>query len=141
MGGMGPERGQGQGMPKKAARPRPLRGTGRGKGPAAFFRPVRPVTNSMTNHTRWILKGLSLIRMPGEHSEESQKLYYLSVDWLNITMHGLNHLETRVYIHWETPRNQILKKESEIVLSTCMLHPTLISSKDHKTVRKRFLVK
>ena len=43
-----PERGQGQGMPKKASRPRPLSRAGRGKGPGArvFRGPVRPVTNS-----------------------------------------------------------------------------------------------
>jgi len=46
--GRGPERGQGEGMPKKAPRPRPLSGAGRGKGPGArvFRGPVRPVTNS-----------------------------------------------------------------------------------------------
>ena len=43
-----PERGQGQGMPKKAAPPRPLSGAGRGKGQGrrVFRVPVRPVTNS-----------------------------------------------------------------------------------------------
>ena len=46
--GRGPERAQGQGMPKKTPRPRPLSGAGRGKGPGArvFRGPVRPVTNS-----------------------------------------------------------------------------------------------
>jgi len=44
----GPERGQGQGMPKKTLRPRTLSGAGRGKGPGTrvFWGPVRPVTNS-----------------------------------------------------------------------------------------------
>jgi len=46
--GRGPERGQGQGMPKKIPRPRPLSWAGRGKGPGAriFRGPVRPVMNS-----------------------------------------------------------------------------------------------
>jgi len=46
--GRGPERGQGQGIPKKTPRPRALSGAGRGKGPGArvFQGPVRPVTNS-----------------------------------------------------------------------------------------------
>jgi len=46
--GRGPERGQGQGMPKKTPRPRPFSGAVRGKGPGArvFRDPVRPVTNS-----------------------------------------------------------------------------------------------
>ena len=46
--GLGLERGQGQEMPKKTVRPRPLSGAGRGKGPGArvFRGPVRPVTNS-----------------------------------------------------------------------------------------------
>jgi len=46
--GRGPERPQGQGMPKKAPPPRPLSGAGRGKGPGArvFRGPVRPVTNA-----------------------------------------------------------------------------------------------
>ena len=45
--GQGPERGLGQGMPKKTPRPRPLSGAGRGKGPGArvLRGPVRPVTN------------------------------------------------------------------------------------------------
>jgi len=38
--------------------------------------------------------GLSSISMAGEHLEESQRLYYLSMDWLNLNMHGLDHLET-----------------------------------------------
>jgi len=47
--GRGPERGQGQGMPKRTPHPRPLSGAGRGKGPGArvFRGPVRPVTNSI----------------------------------------------------------------------------------------------
>jgi len=46
--GWGPQRGQGQGIPKKAPRPRPLSGAGRGKGPGArvFRGPIRPVTKS-----------------------------------------------------------------------------------------------
>ena len=46
--GRGPERGQGQGMPKKTPRPRPFSGAVRGKGPGArvFQGLVRPVTNS-----------------------------------------------------------------------------------------------
>jgi len=46
--GRGPERAQGQGMPKTAPHPRPLSGAGRGKGPGArvFRGSVRPVTNS-----------------------------------------------------------------------------------------------
>jgi len=46
--GQGPERGQGQGMPKNTPRPRQLSGAGRGKRPGArvFWGPVRPVTNS-----------------------------------------------------------------------------------------------
>ena len=46
--GRGPERGQGQGMPKKKPCPRPLSGVGRGNGPGArgLRGPVRPVTNS-----------------------------------------------------------------------------------------------
>jgi len=39
---------------------------------------------------------LLLIRMAGGHLEESQRLYYLSVDWWNLNMHGLDHLETKV---------------------------------------------
>jgi len=31
-----------------------------------------------------------------QHLEESQRLYYLSVDWLNLNMHRLDHLETKV---------------------------------------------
>jgi len=52
--GRGPERAQGQGMPKKTLRPRPLSGAGRGKGPGAriFRGPVRPLTNSIYEH-RW----------------------------------------------------------------------------------------
>jgi len=50
----------------------------------------------MTNDTRRTPNGLWLIRMVGEHLEESQKLYYLSVDWLNLNMHRLDHLETKV---------------------------------------------
>jgi len=46
--GWGPERGQGQGMPKKTPRPRPLSGAGWRKGPGAhvFLGPVCPVTNA-----------------------------------------------------------------------------------------------
>jgi len=46
--GQGPERGQGQGMPKNTPRPRQLSGAERGKRPGArvFWGPVRPVTNS-----------------------------------------------------------------------------------------------
>jgi len=36
--------------------------------------------SEMTNQTRRTPNGLSLIRMAGEHLEESQRLYYLSVD-------------------------------------------------------------
>ena len=46
--GRGPERGQGQGKPKKTPHPRPLSGVGRekGRGPACSG-PRPPVTNSM----------------------------------------------------------------------------------------------
>jgi len=46
--GRGPERGQGQGMPKKTPGPGLLSGAGRGKGPGPliFRGPVRPVMNS-----------------------------------------------------------------------------------------------
>jgi len=71
----------------------------------------------MTNHTRRTPNGLLLIRMAGEYLKESQRLYYLSVNWLNLNMHGLDHLKTKVYITWEALRNQILKKESGIVKS------------------------
>jgi len=49
----GPERGQGQGMPKKTARPRPLSGAGRAKGPGAraFSRPRRPCNELKTLET------------------------------------------------------------------------------------------
>jgi len=50
----------------------------------------------MKNHTRRTPNGLSLIRIAGEHLEESQTLYYLSVDWLNLNMHGPDQLETKV---------------------------------------------
>jgi len=99
------------------------------------------ISPMMTNHTRRTPNGLSLISMAGEHLEESQRLYYLSVDWLNLNMHGLYHLETKVQITWEAPRNQILKKESGIVQSTCMLHPTLMRRKAHQRLRRRFPVK
>jgi len=56
-------------------------------------------------------------------------------------MNSLDHLETKVQITWEAPRNQILKKESGIVQSTCMLHPTLMRRKDHERGRRRFPVK
>jgi len=45
------------------------------------------VSHMLTNHTRRTPNGLSLIRMAGKHLEESQRLYYLSVDWLNLNMH------------------------------------------------------
>ena len=54
------------------------------------------VSLMMTNDTRRTPNGLSLIRMAGKHLEESQRLYYLSVDWLNLNMHGLDHLEAKV---------------------------------------------
>jgi len=53
----------------------------------------------MTNRTRRTPNGLSLIRMAGEHLEESQRLYYLSMDWLDLNMHGLDHLETKGVHH------------------------------------------
>jgi len=59
------------------------------------IRTTMAVSVMMTNHTRRTPSGLLLIKMAGEHLEESQRLYYLSVDWLNLNMHGLNHLETR----------------------------------------------
>ena len=99
------------------------------------------VSPMLTNHTRRTLNGHSLIRMAGEHLEESQRLYYLRVDWLNLNMHGLDQLETKVSMTWEALRNQILKKESGIVQSTCMLHPTLIRRKAHKRVKPRLPVK
>jgi len=51
--GRGPERGPGQGIPKKTPRPRTLSGAGRGKGPGArvFRGTVRPVTNSTRSGT------------------------------------------------------------------------------------------
>jgi len=54
---------------------------------------VSPMT---ANDTRRKLNGLSLIRIVGEDLEESQRLYYLSVNWLNLNMHGLDHLEPKV---------------------------------------------
>jgi len=54
------------------------------------------VSPMMTNHTRRTPNSLSLIRMASEHLGESQRLYYLSVDWLNLNMHGLDYLETKV---------------------------------------------
>jgi len=60
-------------------------------------------------------KVLFLLMMAGEHLEASQRLYYLSVDWLNLNMHGLDYLETKVYLTLHAPRNQILKKEYRIV--------------------------
>jgi len=54
------------------------------------------VSPMMTNDPRRTPNGLSLISMAGEHLEESQRLYYLSVDWLYLNMHGLDHLETKV---------------------------------------------
>jgi len=53
--GRGPERAQGQGMPKKTPRPRPLSGAGRGKGPGAriFRGPIRPVTNFSSDAPVW----------------------------------------------------------------------------------------
>jgi len=54
------------------------------------------VSSIMTNHTRRTPKSRSLIRMAGEHLEESQRLYYQSVDWLNLNMHGLDYRETNV---------------------------------------------
>jgi len=51
------------------------------------------VSAMMMNHTRRTPNSLSLIRMPGEQLEESQRLYYLSVNWLNLNMHDLDHLE------------------------------------------------
>jgi len=52
--GWGPERGQGQRMPKNTARPRPLSGVGRRKGPGAliFWGPVHPVMNSKPDRRR-----------------------------------------------------------------------------------------
>jgi len=58
------------------------------------LRTIMAVSRMMTNHTRRTPNRLSLIRMAGEHLGESQGLYYLSVDWLNLNMHGLDHLET-----------------------------------------------
>jgi len=54
------------------------------------------VSPMITNPTRTTPNGPSLIRMAGEHFEESQRLYYLSVDWLNLNMHGLDHQETKL---------------------------------------------
>ena len=54
------------------------------------------VSPMMTNDTRRTPNGLSLIRMGDEHLDESNRLSYLSVDWLNLNMHGLDHLETKV---------------------------------------------
>jgi len=54
------------------------------------------VSPIMTNHTRRRQNGLSLITMAGEYLEESQRLYYLRVDWLNLNMRGLDHLATKV---------------------------------------------
>jgi len=54
------------------------------------------VSPMITNHTRRTPNGLSLIRMAGKHLEESQRLHYMSVDWLNLKMHGLDQLETKV---------------------------------------------
>ena len=54
------------------------------------------VSPMMTNKIRGTPNGLSLIWMAGEHLEGSQRLYYLSVDWFNLNIHGLEHLETRV---------------------------------------------
>jgi len=54
------------------------------------------VSPMMANDARRTPKGLLLIRMAGEHLEESQRLYYLRWDWLNLNMHGLDHLATKV---------------------------------------------
>jgi len=44
------------------------------------IRTTMAVSLMMTNHTRRTPSGLLLIKMAGEHLEESQRLYYLSVD-------------------------------------------------------------
>jgi len=54
------------------------------------------VSPMMTNQTRRTPNSLSLIIIAGKHLDESKRLYYLSVDWLNLNMHGLDHLETKV---------------------------------------------
>jgi len=110
-------------------------------GRKKVYRTIMAVSPMMTNHARRTPNGFLLIRMAGEHLEDSPGLYYLRVDWLNLNMHGLDHLETKVWITWEAPRNQILKTESGLVQSTCMLHPTLMRRKAHKRVRERFPVK
>jgi len=60
--GRGPERGQGQGMPEKAPRTRPLSGArqGIGSGAGVFRAPVRPVANSAPTSTLRRVNGSSL---------------------------------------------------------------------------------
>jgi len=65
-------------------------------GRKKVYRTIISVSLMITNHTRRTPNGLSLIRMPDEHLKETQRLYYLSLDWLNLNMHGLDHLETKV---------------------------------------------
>jgi len=50
----------------------------------------------MTNHTGRTPIGLSLIRVAGENLEDFETLYYLSVNWLNLNMHSLDQLKTKV---------------------------------------------
>jgi len=48
--GWGPERGQGQAMPKKTPRPRQLSGAGREKGQGPAFSGARPPSNELYYH-------------------------------------------------------------------------------------------
>jgi len=59
-------------------------------------RTIRAVSPMTKNDTRRTLNGLSLIQMAGKYFQESQRLYYLSVNWLNLNMHSLYHFETKV---------------------------------------------
>jgi len=54
------------------------------------------VSPMMMNHSRRTPNSVSLISMAGEYFDESQWLYYLSVDWVNLNMHGPVPLETKV---------------------------------------------
>jgi len=49
----------------------------------------------MMTHKRSIPNCLLLIRMAGEHLDQSQRVYYMDVDCLNLNMHSLDHVEIK----------------------------------------------
>jgi len=111
--GQGPERGQGQGIPKNTPRPRLLSGAGRGTGPGAriFRGPVRPLRNSVEEHVKDVTNAYSKLQNTTYYPNTRKSVFFdTKLDILGhmIDDDGIHPApeKVRTIMDWTKPKSQ-----------------------------------